>query len=135
VLRPHQASVPLEPVTTKAGRRCALAALPGARATIVIGDPWGMLRWLDLEQGRELRAVKAHLDEVLCLALSPDGRLGVSGGFDRTLRVWDAQSGAELEAIDLGGSADVPTAVAFTRDGRGLVVGFGSGTIARLSAR
>ncbi|MBI1914463.1 MAG: hypothetical protein HYS12_06950 [Planctomycetes bacterium] len=39
-------------------------------------------------QGRE-RARLKHTGEVLCVAISPDGRTLAAGSWDRTVKVWD----------------------------------------------
>lgn len=35
------------------------------------------------------RKIEGHFDEVVCQAISPNGKYLVSGGKDRILRVWD----------------------------------------------
>lgn len=35
------------------------------------------------------RTMAGHFDEVLCSAISPNGKYLVSGGKDRVVRVWD----------------------------------------------
>ena len=50
------------------------------------------------------------------VAVTPDGRRAVSASDDKTLKVWDLESGRELRTLD-GHSADV-TGVAVTPDGR-----------------
>ena len=39
----------------------------------------------------DIADVEGHTDEVWALALSPDGRLLVSGGKDRRIGVWDVE--------------------------------------------
>src|SRR5262249_28594855 len=46
-------------------------------------------RLWDVETGLELRQWQAHLDEVDCVAISPDGRRALSGGRDWAVRLWD----------------------------------------------
>jgi len=62
-----------------------------------------------------------HRGWVLSLALSPDGRRIASGASDNTVRLWDAETGAELNV--LRGHTDRVLALAFSRDGRWLVSG------------
>ena len=48
----------------------------------------------DLESGRELRTLEGHSDWVNGVAVTPDGRRAVSASCDKTLKVWDLESGA-----------------------------------------
>lgn len=41
-------------------------------------------------------------DRVFTAAISPDGQSTVTGGVDKTLRVWDNQTGQEISTVDLG---------------------------------
>jgi WD40 repeat protein len=50
------------------------------------------------------------------VAISPDGRLALSGGEDRTLRLWDLEKGKELRSFT--GHASKVTCVTFSPDGR-----------------
>jgi hypothetical protein len=43
----------------------------------------------------ELKKFEGHTDEIKGVAFSPDGRLGVSGGRDESVRVWDLVAGKE----------------------------------------
>ena len=61
-----------------------------------------------------------HTDFVSAVAVSPDGRFIVSGSQDRTVKVWDAQSGALLRSLK--GHTSV-SAVAVSPDGCFIISG------------
>ena len=57
-----------------------------------------------------------HTDGVAAVAVAPDGDTALSGGFDKTARLWDLTTGQELRRFD-GHTAPV-LAVALSPDGR-----------------
>jgi len=65
---------------------------------------------------------------VRAVAFSPDGTHIVSGSHDKTIRVWDAQTGTTV-AGPFHGHTDIVTSVAFSPDGTHIVSGSHDNTI------
>ena len=68
-----------------------------------------------------------HTDQVGCVAISPDGKRIVSGSADRTVKVWDAETGQEL--LSLKGHAGLVSSVAISPDGKRIVSGSADKTV------
>jgi WD40 repeat protein len=68
----------------------------------------------------EIRRFEGHENVVRCLALSPDGKRLLTGSEDRTLRLWEVDTGKGIGIYD-GHSAGV-RGVAFASDGKRGVV-------------
>ena len=66
--------------------------------------------------GSPLRSLEGHTQSVRAVAVTPDGRLIVSGSDDNTIKVWDMKSGHLLHSLE--GHKNRVTGVAVTPDGR-----------------
>jgi WD40 repeat protein len=75
-----------------------------------------------VSDGERIRSLGGHTERVSGMAFSPDQKIlvSVSGG-DRTIRVWDVESGQLLET--LADNIGPTTSVAFTPDGRLFITG------------
>ena len=70
----------------------------------------------DASTYNELRQLTGHTDSVLTLAYSPNGKLLVSGGLAKTVRLWETETG-KLRRTREEHTAPVNT-VAFSRNGK-----------------
>jgi WD40 repeat protein/tRNA A-37 threonylcarbamoyl transferase component Bud32 len=54
---------------------------------------------LDLDPGQEIATLRGHRGAVESLVLTPDGSRLISAGADRTTRVWEIQTGTEIQTL------------------------------------
>jgi hypothetical protein len=75
-----------------------------------------------IQISKEHNLLKGHTSSVLSVAFSPDGKRIVSGSVDKTLRLWDAQTGKPI-GQPLQGHTSSVLSVAFSPDGKRIVSG------------
>lgn len=68
-----------------------------------------------------------HADAVLCVAIAPDGQTIVSGSRDKTIKVWNLETGTEIRTLQ--GHLDAVNAVAFSDRGNLIASGSSDKTI------
>jgi WD40 repeat protein len=132
-------------IYTRARRAMAMVFLPDGKLAVAGGRPGeeGDVRLYDLNGGTDRRNVRPTEvvvldgvhdkrvmvkqlldadDEVLCLALSADGKKLASGGCDRLVHVWDLSGGYDhiKELPPIENHADWVFGIAFTPDGKRL---------------
>jgi WD40 repeat protein len=85
----------------------------------VSGGPDGTIEICDLQTGRRRHTLKGHQSSVTALEFSADGRLLASVAANDSIRLWDAETGAEVGTLPLVGAPTLLGAwVAFDPNGR-----------------
>jgi WD40 repeat protein len=116
---------PLPPLTLTAG---TFTYLDGHRIVVAADD--STARVLDAKTGQPVQP-PVHLDlpaDSASFAFSDDGRMFASGSHDGTVRLWDVATGKPLGKPMLAEAPDKTVeGLAFTGDGRHLVVGYDEG--------
>lgn len=75
----------------------------------------GKLRLFDTTNGKEVKRLPGHADWVVCVAFASDGKVALSGGLDKTIKLWDVAAGKLLRTFNLRNA--VLSSVAFSPDG------------------
>ena len=121
----------------------SMAVTPDGSAALVASSydlstlsPHHLLKLWELASGRELREFRGHTSYVRSVAIAPDGRTALSGGWsltgntpinDSELRLWDLASGQQVRQFQ--GHTDYVAAVAIAPNGRIAASGGGEGSL------
>jgi serine/threonine protein kinase len=112
-------------------RAAAAENAPAATTSPVDNAPTAKRSSTTAEQPRigELRQFVKHRGPVRSVAISPNGHRALSGGDDSLVRLWETETGQELDSFS--GHIGVVHCLAFSRDGR-LAVSAGEDKVLRL---
>ncbi|MYF98389.1 PQQ-binding-like beta-propeller repeat protein, partial [Candidatus Poribacteria bacterium] len=94
-----------------------------------------ILLW-DIATGKHKRTLKGHTNWVEDVSFSPDGNTLASGGLDGTIRVWNSETGKQIQSFmensfanNLAAQSAAVTVVTFYSDGVVLASGHKNGSI------
>jgi hypothetical protein len=80
-----------------------------------------------LVQGRERNRLEGHSKSVNSVSFSPDGKTLASGSYDKTIKVWNLETGKEIRTLN--GHSNTVNSVSFSPDGKTLASGSHDKTI------
>ena len=60
---------------------------------------WNAVSLFDMQNGGDVRRLAGHAGRVLSVAFSSNSRYVASGGDDKTIKIWDVQSGEEARSM------------------------------------
>ena len=88
---------------------------------VLTDSPLGSQRWIELQCGRSQTGVvlftpEGHEDRVWDVSVAPDGKRLLSASSDKTVRLWDVATGAEIRVYE--GHTDEVRSARFSPDGR-----------------
>lgn len=90
------------------------------------GDDHTIRVW-SVSSGKEIECFEGHVEPVINIAISTDGKQIASGSTDSTVRVWNVESGEESSRFDF--DHGFPSAMAFYPDSRNLFVAGSDGMV------
>ena len=94
--------------------------------SVLIGYIGGSVVLWDIASGEILQVFYGHEAEVRSVAFSRDGNLIMTGGSDKTARIWNVQTGTELLRLN---TSSMVNSVAFSPDGQAVLTGCTDGTV------
>jgi WD40 repeat protein len=104
------------------------SGLAATRDRVLLGDRWDKLLLLyDLQTGKELFRTKTRTSGTECVAISDDGRFGLSAGGDKRIRLWDLAAGRQV--AELAGHTGPVQCVRFGPGGKTAVSGASDKTV------
>jgi WD40 repeat protein len=111
-----------QPNTRRGGFSIALSPDKKHIAYAYDWDNENLIKILDADTGNEIKTFIGHSKMVMQLAFSPDGKSLASLSEDDTAKIWDVQTGKELQSLAFA-SPNVFSAIVFSGDGKMLAVG------------
>jgi WD40 repeat protein len=92
--------------------------IDGKRMASILGE---IINISNMETNQLLGSLSGHTSSIYCIALSNDGKLLATAGWDNTVKIWDIISG-ELLSTFFGHTGGI-LSIAFSPDGERLITG------------
>jgi WD40 repeat protein len=86
------------------------------KANTLVAGSWDDIVLWNWSKGQQISKVQTKEHRVTCFALSPDGGRGLSGSYNKTLRLWDMKTARVLR--ELPGHTTPIWSVVFSPDGK-----------------
>jgi WD40 repeat protein len=115
------------PISMGRGRHLSAPAFSADSRRCAMGDQGGWVRVYETATGKEILTIAAHTGLARGKALSANGTVLATAGFDGIAKLWDVASG-QLRREFKGGT-DTLWSVALSPDGRRLAAGTGESTV------
>src|SRR4028119_1840144 len=108
--------------------------MPQIQGMLEQAKEWKERPWLrplkaNLERANEgaLRTLAGHSDSVTAVAIAPDGNTAISASWDKTLKIWDTETGTEVRTLTAHTKPVI--AVAIAPDGKTAISASGDNTL------
>ncbi len=76
------------------------------------------IRIMEVLTGKQINILEGHDEMVTSLDFSPDGRQIVSASDDKTIRIWDVETGKELKTLVKENTQEQVKSIMFSHDGK-----------------
>jgi WD40 repeat protein len=106
-----------------------LALAPDGRTIAVYSLYEQDIHLWDWETGKLLRILKGHSRPPVSEQFSPDGKLLASSSPDRTIKLWQVETGTVSQTLEVIDFTDSANTLAFSADGNSLYSGWQNGSV------
>ncbi len=99
--------------------------VPNSTKVVGLGRDRTVLVWDRSNPGAPIYKMRGHRSDIYSVAVAPDGSVAYTGSKDKTLKVWDLNTGLVLHSVTIGMEVND---LAISPDGSKLVLGCGNTT-------